>query len=124
MDWLRKFFQEPGTLLAIMTSGVIGLVVGFANGIIQRRHGGWSGFFAAIFIGIIIAVIVGLGIQDYIQSETYRIAIVAACAVISDDIWAGLKALGQGLKADPLGYLTRIIGALRGRPANPSAPKE
>lgn len=124
MDWLKKFFQDPGTLIAILSSGAIGLLVGFANGIIQKKHGGWGGFFGAIATGVVIAIITGLAVQDYVASETYRIAIIGACTVISDDIWAGLKALGQGLRVDPLGYLTRIIDALRGRPANPTTPKE
>ena len=124
MDLLRKFFNEPGTLIAILSSAVIGLVVGFANGLIQKKHGGWPGFFSAVATGAVVAVIVGLGIQDYVPSETFRIAIIGVCAVVSDDIWAGFKALGQGLRTDPLGFLTRIIDAMRGRPASTPTPKE
>lgn len=117
MDWWKKLFNDPATLGIIVTSGVIGLVVSIGNGIIQKKHGGWSGFFGAIFIGTSIAVIVGLGTKDYISSEAARLAIIGACAVVSDDIWAGLKSLGSGMRSDPLGTIGRIIDALRGKPS-------
>lgn len=98
MDWWKKLFNDPATLGVILTSGAVGLVGSIANGVIQKKHGGWGGFFGALFIGITISVIVGLGIQNYIQSETARLAIIGACAVVSDDIWAGLKSLGSGVQ--------------------------
>lgn len=100
-----------------MTSGFIGLAVGATNGFAQRKYGGWGGFFTALSTGVVVAVIIGLGIQDYIPSETFRLAIVAAAAVISDDIWAGLRAIGRLIREDPLGSLARLIDALRGKPA-------
>lgn len=121
MDWLKRIFNDPATMVALISSGVLGFVVGIANGVVQKKHGGWSGFFGALLTGTVIAVIVGLGTVDYIQSETARLAIVGLCAVISDDIWAGLKSLGVGLRTDPLGTLMRIFDALRARP---SVPKE
>jgi len=121
MDWLKRFFNEPGTLVAIFSSGFIGFLIGVANGIIQRKHGGWPRFFGALATGIVVSVIVGLGIQDYVEAEGFRLAIIGACAVVSDDIWAGLKTLGQGVRSDPLGMLSRLVGAVRGKP---SAPKE
>jgi hypothetical protein len=129
MDGWKRLFNEPGTLFAIFSSGMIGLGVGIANGVVQRKHGGWSGFFGAITVGVAVAVIVGLGVEDYIKSETLRLAIVGVCAVISDDIWNGLKTFGAGLRTDPLGSISRFIDALRGRatlgssaPAVPSRP--
>ena len=115
MDWLRKLFSEPGTLIAVASGAVVGLVVGIANGIIQRKHGGWIGFFSAILWGVIVSVLVGLLIQDYIPSEPLRLALVGMCAVISDDIVTGLKTFGQGLRNDPLGAVARLINALRGQ---------
>lgn len=119
MDWLRKLFNEPSTLVVIFSSGVVGLVVGFANGIIQKRHGGWSGFWGALLTGVAVAVIVGLGVKNYIESETLRLAIIGVCTVVSDDIWAGLKTLGAGLRNDPLGTVVRIFDAIRARPSTP-----
>ncbi|MES2941881.1 MAG: hypothetical protein V4772_03310 [Pseudomonadota bacterium] len=63
----------------------------------------------------LLAVIVGLGVSNYIESETAKLAIVGACAAIGEDIWEGLKAVGRGIRTDPLAYLLRVITALRGR---------
>lgn len=120
MEWLRKFFNDPLTVAAMVSSGVVGFVIGIANGVVQRKHGGWSGFVQALATAIAVAVIVGLGLEGYIKSETLRLAIIGVCAVISDDIVAGLKALGSGLRTDPLGTVSRVLDALRGRSA--SAP--
>lgn len=117
-DWIKKLFSEPQTLVIIITSGLIGLFVGVAQGVIQRRHGGWPGFFSAVASAAVVAVITGLTIQSFVPSETARMAIVGVCAVISEDIWAGLKTLGGGLRADPLGFIVRVLDALRGRPAS------
>lgn len=119
MEWLKKLFNEPSTLVVIFSSGVVGLVVGIANGVVQKRHGGWAGFWGALVTGVSVAVIVGLGTEDYIKSETLRLAIIGACAVVSDDIWAGLKTLGMGLRTDPFGTIWRVLDALRGRPPTP-----
>lgn len=119
MDWLKKVFSDPGTLAVLFTSAVLGLIVGAASGFVQRKHGGWSGFFTAVFTGIAVAIIVGLGVKDYIQSETARLAIVGAAAVISDDIWAGLRAVGRLLREDPLGTVGKLLDVFRGK----SAPK-
>lgn len=127
MDWLKRLFNEPVTLGVLISSGVAGLVMGAVNGIIQQKRGGWPGFFSAMFVGMGVALIVGLGIQDYIKSETLKLAIIGACAVVSDDIWSGLKTLGTGLRTDPLGTVFRVIDALRGKlpPATPpSDPTE
>jgi len=121
MDWLKRFFSEPSTLTALFTSGLVGLVIGTTNGAIQKRRGGWPAFFGALFTGVSIAVIVGMGIQDHVKSEAFRLAIIGACAVISDDIWAGLRTIGTGIRTDPLGSVARIIDAFRGKS---SAPKE
>ncbi len=115
MDWLKRFFSEPGTFVAIFTSGVVGFCVGVASGVVQKRRGGWPAFFSAVATGTIIAVIVGLSIQDYVKSEALRFAIVGVCAVVSDDIWEGLRTLGKGLRTDPLGTLVRVLDAFRGK---------
>jgi hypothetical protein len=114
-DWAKKLFAEPQTLTIILTSGIIGLITGIAQGIVQKRHGGWGGFISAILTGIVVSVIVGLAIQGFVSSETLRLAIVGACAVVSEDIWNGLKTLGAGLRADPLGFVVRVLDAIRGR---------
>lgn len=125
MEWLERFFSERGTLGAIVTSASIGMIAGVGQGLVQKKHGGWSGFLSAIAVGILVSVIVGLGIKDYVHSEAFRLAIVGGAAVISDDILAGLRALGRLIREDPLGSLSRLIDALRGKsvaPAPTAAP--
>ena len=120
MDWLRKLFNEPGTLAVMIASGVIGFVVGVANGFVQKKHNGWFGFFQAVFTGIAVAVIVGLAIKEYIPSETIRLAVIGSCAVIAEDIVAGLKAIGRLIREDPFGAVFRLIDAFRGRSTPPT----
>lgn len=115
MDWIKRFFNDPATVAVLASSGIVGFVVGIANGIIQKKHGGWAGFFSATFWGGVIAMLVGLAASGYVHSEALRLALVGVCAVISDDIRAGLKALGLGMRTDPLGTVARILDALRGR---------
>ncbi len=117
MDWLKKFFSDPTTLGVIGSSALIGLLMGGAQGYIQKKYGGWPAFFTAWLTGVAVAVLVGLGIKDYVQSEAARLAIVAAAAIISEDVWAGLRAIGRLIREDPLGAVSRLIDALRGKPA-------
>lgn len=119
-DW-RRLFSEPHTLGIIITSGLVGIVTGAAQGAVQKRHGGWGGFFTAIMTAVVVSVIVGLAIEGFVVSETLRLAIVGACAVVSEDIWNGLKTLGFGLRKDPLGFIVRVLDAVRGREPSPRA---
>ncbi|MET3916249.1 hypothetical protein ABID97_003031 [Variovorax sp. OAS795] len=114
-DWLKKLFTEPHTFGIILSSALVGLFAGLAQGVVEKRHGGWGGFVRALLTGVAVAVIVGLGIQGFVASETLRLAIVGACAVISEDIWMGLRALGGAMRNDPLGFAVRLLDAVRGR---------
>ncbi|SDI78416.1 hypothetical protein [Variovorax sp. OV700] len=129
-DWLKKLFTEPHTFGIIISSALVGLFAGLAQGVVEKRHGGWGGFARAVLTGVAVAVIVGLGIQGFVASETLRLAIVGACAVISEDIWMGLRAMGVAMRNDPLGFAVRLLDAIRGRdhasrtPASPDlAPR-
>jgi hypothetical protein len=129
MDGLKKFFSEPGTVITLFSSGLLGIFVGVANGVIQKRHGGWPAFWGSLATGVVIATLVGLAIAEYVKTEAMRFAIIGACAVISDDIWAGLKTFGSSFRSNPLETIFRIMDAVRGRPALPAAappviPKE
>lgn len=114
-DWIKKLFNEPHTLGIIVSSAAVGAVAGLVQGVVEKRHGGWGGFLRAVLTGVVVAVIVGLGIEDFITSETARLAIVGACAVVSEDIWAGLKSLGNAMRKDPLGFIVHVLDAVRGR---------
>jgi hypothetical protein len=117
MDWLEKVFGDRATLYTVVGSAITGLIGSLSQGVMQKKHGGWPGFFSALIVGVSVSVIVGLGIKDYIASDTLRLAIVGAAAVISDDILAGLRAVGRLVREDPLGSLGRLIDALRGAKA-------
>lgn len=120
MDWAKKLFNEPHTLGIILSSGLIGLFAGLWQGIVQKRHGGWGGFFQALVSGVVASVIVGLAIEGWVTQETLRLAIIGAAAVVSEDILAGLKTIGKSIKEDPLGAVFRILDAARGKA--PRAP--
>lgn len=124
MSWLERIFGDKTILAVLAFSGVIGFVGGIANGIIQKKHGTWGDFFACIFIGLIVSVIIGLGIKDHVSSEAFRFAIIGVSAVISQDIWAGFRAVGRLVSEDPLGAMARLIAALRGQnlPPSPAPP--
>lgn len=125
MDWLEKVFGDRATLYTVIASAFVGLIGCVPQGVLQKKHGGWPGFFSALAVGVSMSVIVGLGVKDYVHSDTLRLAIVGGSAVISDDIWAGLRAVGRLIREDPLGSLGRLIDALRGKPvAAPSTPPE
>lgn len=115
LDWLRKLFTEPTTLGVIVTSAFLGLIMGAGAGVSQFEHKRWFGIARAALMGMCVAVMVGLGVADYVGNETARLAIVGACAAIGEDIWCGLKTVGRGLRTDPLGYFSRLLDALRGR---------
>lgn len=124
IDWAKKFFSEPGTVIVMLTSGALGFIVGIANGVVQKRHGGWPAFFGSVATGTVIAVVIGLGMSEYIKSETLKLAIVAVCAIISDDIWAGFKTLGASFRSNPIESFFRVLDALRGRAQTPPEPPQ
>ncbi len=115
-DWLKRIFTESTLVGIILASAIIGLIGGLASGAAQFRRNGLGGMVRAAIIGVFVAIIVGLGVADYVNSEAAKLAIVGACAAIGESILAGLHALGTGLRTDPLGTLSRIIDALRGHP--------
>lgn len=123
MDW-RKFLTEPSTLLGVFTSACIGMIVGITQGVIQRKYGGWEGFASAILTAIVVSVLVGLTLQDYVRQETVRLALIGASAVIADDIWAGLRTIGKLVREDPLGVVARFLNALRGRGADSNSKRD
>ncbi|WP_395315818.1 hypothetical protein [Variovorax sp. UC74_104] len=121
-DWLKKLFTEPQTLGIIVSSALVGLFAGLAQGVVEKRHGGWGGFLRALLTGVSVAVFVGLGIEGFVASETLRLAIVGACAVVSEDIWMGLRSVGGAMRNDPLGFAVRLLDAIRGRDHSARAP--
>jgi len=119
-DWVKKLFNEPATLGIMLPSAIVGLIAGITQGVVVKRHGGWGGLLRAMLTGVAVAVFVGLGIEDFIESETARLAIVGACAVISEEIWDGLHWFGSELRRDPLGFIVRLVNVARGRGVPPA----
>lgn len=121
MGRIEQFFEylniQGATLAVLLSSAVMGLIGSSAAGAAQFKHGGWGGVIRALVIGIVVAILVGFGLNDYVDSQFFKFAIIGGCAAIGEDIWFGLKAMGAGLRQDPLGYAGRIIDALRGRPS-------
>ena len=121
-DWAKKLFSEPHTLGIIVSSGIVGLIAGVYQGIVQKRHGGWGGFLQALVSGVVVSVLVGLAIEGWVPSETLRLAIIGAAAVVSEDMLAGLKTVGKAFGVDPIGAVFRVLDALRGRTPAPRVP--
>ena len=119
-DWLKRIFGDPLTLGTLFASGLVGLVMGISQGFVQKKHGGWPGFIGSIGTAVAVAIIVGLGLQDYITSEALRLSVVGLCAVISEDIWMGIRAIGRNLREDPIGTVVRLLEAIRGRSSGSS----
>lgn len=114
---LEAISVQSATLAVMLSSAFVGLFGSAMAGAAQFKHGGWGGVVRAMVVGSGVAVIVGLGVSEYISSEAIRFAIVGGCAAIGEDIWYGLKAIGTGIRNDPLGYVTRVIDAFKGRPS-------
>lgn len=119
MQRLEAFFSYisglSGTVSIVLTSMVLGLFGSSVAGAAQFKHGGWGGVIRALAMGMGIAVLVGFGVSDYVESQTLKFAIIGGCAAIAEDIWFGLKAMGTGLRSDPLAYVGRVLDALRGK---------
>lgn len=118
MKWLDQFFEalsiQPTVATVMLSSLIVGLFGSAMAGAAQFKHAGWSGVGRALVIGSGVAVLVGFGVSDYIESQTLRFAVIGGCAAIGEDIWFGLKSIGSGLRNDPLGYVSRVIDAFRG----------
>lgn len=107
--------EEISTLYTALTvSGVIGLVVGIARGVILQRHGSVGALLRGAVASALVAVLVSGGLEDSSLSLNMRISITGVCAFIADDILLGLLSLGQLLGKDPLGFLSRFVAAYRG----------
>jgi hypothetical protein len=116
LDEILEYLSIQSTTVAILLSSmVVGLFGSAMAGAAQFKHGGWGGVARALVIGMGVAVLVGFGVSDYVPSQTLRFAIIGGCAAIAEDIWFGLKAIGAGLRSDPLGYVGKVIDALRGK---------
>lgn len=111
--------EEISTLLTAMSvSGIIGLAVGVARGIIQQKHGSVGALLRGALASVLVGIVVSWGLSDTSLSVTSKGAITAICAFIADDILLGLLSLGSLVGKDPIGFFTRLSAAYRGQVAN------
>jgi hypothetical protein len=115
--------DDWNTLLAyVYVSGILGLFVGIARGIIQQKHGSFGAFFRGVVASVFVAILVSWGITDAGLTVTTKGVIVGVCAFIADDILLGLLSLGALIGKDPLGFLSRLLAAYRGQSAQVQPP--
>jgi hypothetical protein len=97
-------------------AGILGLVVGVMSGIIQQRYGSWFAWFKGVLSAVLVAIFVGLGIADSGLSSATQYAIVGVCSFVGSDILDGILQLSTMLKIDPIGFIRRVGGAIKGTP--------
>jgi len=101
--------------IVLAESAVIGVLIGVSRNIIHSRHGGLMGFFRGLLASVVMAVFVGLAINDMTGSPAVHYALIGISAYLSDDL---LLALLQSVKIfakDPTEFVTKIVRALRGK---------
>lgn len=96
------------------TSGLLGLVVGIAAGIVSKRYGDWRGWVRGLVSAVLVGALVGLGIHDSTLAAATQGAVIGACAFVAPDILDGLMQLASLIRADPIGFVRRVRNALRG----------
>lgn len=112
--------DDYSTLLTMASlSGILGLAVGIARGIIQQKHGSVLGFVRGILASIFVAVMVSWGLVNSGLSLNTQAMIIGVCSFIADDILLGLVSLSTLLGSDPFGFFSRLIAAYRGAATPP-----
>lgn len=119
--WAYAMTEQEWDKLAATagTAAVIGFGFGLASGYLVRKYHTFGEWLRGLVAAIVVAVLVGLGIDDTGWSVTMRSTIIAIAAFLAPDILEGLLQLAQMLKADPIGFFRRVRAALRGSPDEP-----
>lgn len=107
--------EQRRVLTSAAVAGLIGLMAGIARGVIVMKHGGWVPFVRGLIASVLVAVLIGWGIDDTDLSPTKAAAVIGVCAYLADDILVGLAEFARLFGADPLGFATRVWDAIRGR---------
>lgn len=107
--------EDWNALVAVMSvSGMLGLGVGIARGIIQQKHGSVGGFIRGVVASIFVAIMVSWGLVDSGLSLNTQATVTGICAFIADDILLGLMSLSTLMGRDPFGFFSRVLSAYRG----------
>jgi hypothetical protein len=99
---------------AAAVGAVVGLVVAFLRGLIERKYGSIGEWVAALAAAVLVGAIASLLLHEVDMADTLKGVLIAGSGFIADDVLRGLKVIGAGIATDPLGSWQRILDALRG----------
>ena len=102
-------------VLTATTSGIVALLSGVARLIIQQKYGSWTIFLRGLLSSIVVGVMVGFAVEDYSAMTAGKLTLVAASAYLAEDLLVGFSIMGNLFRQDPLGFLYRIMDAIKGK---------
>jgi ABC-type arginine transport system permease subunit len=76
------------------------------------RIGGFRGFVRGLSAAILVSMILYFGLAELALAPGVRIAVIAACSFVAEDMLLAGRACFQALKDDPAGLLIRIVKAI------------
>ena len=99
----------------VASSGAAGALIAALRSIILRRYGGFWMWFSLMCASVLVAVLVGLAVDDTGLSESQKAAVIGICAFVAEDILLGVSVIAGALRSDPIGTLRQIWAAIRGK---------
>ena len=107
---------EHYKLIEILSlTGLIGFVVGVAKHVVIVRHGSWWNFCMGLIAFVLVAIFVGLLLEDTNFSLTTKTAMIGICAYVAEDILDVLRNLVVAFRNDPKGFIKEGLDMWRGR---------
>jgi hypothetical protein len=107
VEWIAQF-ASPLVLGASIVMGAV------SRWTLVDRHGGAMGFVRGLSAAITLSIILYYGLGELALSAGTRLAIVAGCAFVAEDILLAGRAAVQALRDDPAALFIRIIKAMFG----------
>lgn len=101
-------------LTGITLMGLGGLIFGIARGLIQKRYGGWVQWISMLTASVVVAILVGLAIDDSNLTLNQKYAVAGLCSFLAEDIVLGFIMLAGFFRSDPLGAIQQFWNAIRG----------
>lgn len=114
VKWLSGLIGDA-VVSAVTLGAIIGVVVAFARGLVEKRWGGLKHFVSGFAAAVTAGVLVSLALSGMQIPETLKIAIACGVSYLGDEALTGLRSLGTVISRDPLEAGRRIIRALRGK---------
>lgn len=107
---------EHKKLIEILTlAGFVGICVGIAKHVLIIRHGSWSQFTVGLIASVLVAVFIGLLLDNTDFTLTTKTAMVGISAYIAEDLLAVIKNLSIAFKNDPRGFVRESLEMWRGK---------